>query len=371
MNKIWTWILVIVVAAGVLWSLQSSMSAPSADNPVKLGAVLSLTGIAADYGASAKNGLQLAVDEINRNGGVEGRLVTLAIEDDHTDPKTAISAFRKLTSVDGVQGIVGGIFDFATVPLFPVADETRTALISPANMRIPGGVEPAGYSFVLMPDFKKVVRELKGYLSQSSTNKLAVVHFKSVFGQEIATTLSGVMSELGRGPIVDESYTQIGGNDFTTVVLKLKQQGVDTVFLDMVGADPVNFLSRAREQDYHPRIISYYGIIDSFATEGTDKSLLEGVVVLDWESSSDRFTKLYKERFGVVPTHSAEKSYLAAYAMSEAIANTANPSEVAAYLESHAIETPSGTIVFNKDHAVDSTLVQIKVVKNGELVPLN
>src|SRR3989344_1785123 len=315
-------VLAVLVAGGIWFALAGRPTTPSADNPIRLGAVLSLTGIAASYGEPARNAMQLAVEEINARGGVDGRMVTLTVEDDQTKPDKAIAAFRKLTSVDKVAAVAGGNFDFATAPLLPVAEAEGIAFLSPANMRIPGGIEPSGQSFVLMPEFDTVIRELTSYIEAHETNKLAVVHFKSAFGTQIATTLSAVMQELGRGPIVDEAYTSIGNNDFRTTVIKLKQQGVDTVFLDMVDVDPVNFLTAARDLDYHPTVISYYGIVDSFAAPGADRSLLEGVVVLDWESSSPRFETLYEKRYGVKPTHTAEKSYQSIYALAQAVAAT-------------------------------------------------
>jgi len=362
--------LVIVLVVGGTWLFyEKELVATPVGNSIKLGGVVSLTGIAAGYGEPARNAMQLAVEEINESGGIESRPVTLVVEDDQTKPVSAISAFRKLTQIDGVDGVVGGIFDFATIPLFPVADAEKVAFISPTNLRISGGLEPTGNSFVLMPDFSKVIRELKTYLFKSQTKKLGVVHFKSVFGQQIATTLSEIMAELNREPIVDEAYTTIGNNDFRTTILKLKQQKVDVVFLDMVDIDPVNFLARSRDLDYHPQVISYYGIVDSFSAPDKDKSLLEGVVILNWESSSARFSALYQKRYGVLPTHSAEKSYVAVYVMAQAIAATKNREEVPAYLASHSFETPSGTIAFNADHAVNTTAVKIEMVKDGKLVP--
>ncbi|MBI4087006.1 ABC transporter substrate-binding protein [Candidatus Kaiserbacteria bacterium] len=366
------WIAIVVLVALGAWFAYNKKepAAPTADTPIKIGAVLSLTGIAADFGEAAKKSMEIAVDEINRNGGISGRTVTLVIEDDRTDPKAAISAFKKLTDVDKVDAVVGGIFDFATIPLLPLADSAKVAFLAPTEMRIEGGLIPSEHSFVMMPDFSKVIRELKTYLAQNETKKLAVVHFKSVFGTQIATTLSEVMGELGRGPIVDESYNAIGANDFRTTVAKLKQQEVDTVFLDMVDIDPVTFLSRARELDYHPQVISYYGFTDSFAAQDRDKSLLEGAVILDWESSSPRFSELYEKRYDTPAVHSAEKSYMGIYVVANAVAATEKREEVAAYLASHSFETPSGTVTFNADHAVDSTTVKINVVKDGKLVPL-
>jgi branched-chain amino acid transport system substrate-binding protein len=311
--------------------------------------------------------VNLAVDEINNNGGVNGRMIKLYIEDDRTDPKQAVSAFRKLVDVDRVDGVIGGMFDFAVQPVFPIAESTQTPIISPTNFRIEGGFELNDYSYVMYPDFSKVIRELKGYLAKTGSQKLAVIHFNSVFGKEIAKTLGSVMAEMGKGPIIDESYNQIGGNDFKTTILKLKGRGVDTVFLDMVDVDPVNFLSRSRELGFSPNVISYEAIRDSFASVDADRSLLEGVVILNWEYGPEDFVKKYQERYEIDPVKSADKSYAAIYVLVQAIANTSSHDAVSPFIATNEFATPYGIISFNRDHAVETTPVRIDIIKDGQL----
>lgn len=359
----------VLVGAGLVYK-GSSFSAQQTNNPIKIGALLSQTGVAAAFGEEAHKSIQLAVDDINKNGGIDGRKVELYIEDDHTDPKEAVSGFQKLVSVDRVDAIVGGMFDFATQPLLPIADSSQTTLISPTNFYIPGDFKLTPYSFVMLPSFSSVIRELEGHIAKSNTQKLAVVHFKSVFGQEIVTTLSGVMQELGRPPVIDESYPQIGGNDFRTLILKLKQQNVDTVFLDMVVEDPLTFLRQARDLDFHPAVVGYNGLTDSFTDAGADKALIENATILDWEFSTPNFIEEYQAAYGAVPTKSADKSYAAVYILVQAVARSKDRAEVGQYVATHTFDTPLGKVQFNENHAVDSTPVKIETVKNGVLVPL-
>ena len=75
----------------------TSPASPSSKEPITIGAIISLSGAAASYGEYAKDGMQLAVSEINAKGGVNGRDVKLIIEDDKTNGKDAVSAFKKLT----------------------------------------------------------------------------------------------------------------------------------------------------------------------------------------------------------------------------------------------------------------------------------
>ena len=141
--------IVIVVAFGAWFLFINNKPSPAVTgNPIKIGAILSQTGFAASFGESAKNAVQLAVEDINKSGGIDGRPVVVYYEDDHTDAKEAVSAFQKLTSIDHVDAIMGGLFDFAAQPLFPLADTNKIAFVSPDNFRIPNGFELTPNTFV-------------------------------------------------------------------------------------------------------------------------------------------------------------------------------------------------------------------------------
>ncbi len=342
----------------------------SSSNPIKIGAVLSLTGDAAPWGEYGKNGMELAVKTINSKGGINGRQVELLTEDDHTDPKQGVSAFNKLTSVDHVDGIIGGVFDFTAQPLIPLAETDKIAFISPSNFRIPGGFDLNDQSFVMLTDFSQTIMKLEPYLSSSPVKKLAVVHFKSTFGGEISKTLDGMMKNLGKGGIIDTPYSQIGNNDFKTIIAKLKSQNVDAVFLDMVANDPLIFLTQAKQLGYHPTIITYNGALDAFANE-TDKSPLNGAVILNWEVTSPAFKAVYEKEYGIPPTKSADKYFDAAYVMAEGIAHSANKSQVATYIAQNSFTTPNSTVSFTPEHAVQDVHVEVQVMKNGILERLD
>ena len=184
MKKI-LWSIAGVVIIGLLVVSIYRQEKKNIDNPIKIGAVISLTGFAAPWGEFGKNGMELAVKNINDAGGINGRMVELKIEDDRTDGKQAVSSYNKLVSVDGVDGVIGGVFDFTALPIIPLAKNNNTALISPSNFRIVGGFDLNDQSFVMMTDFNKVLKQLDSYIKKEGIKKLAVVHFQSSWGNEI------------------------------------------------------------------------------------------------------------------------------------------------------------------------------------------
>lgn len=358
--------IIIIVLAVVL--VKNNKPKVSTANPIKIGAVLSLTGVAAPWGEYAQNGINLAVKMINDNGGINGREVVVAIENDNTDPKQAVSAYDKLVSVDKVQGVIGGVFDFVTQPLIPLALTNKLTFISPSNFYISGGFELNDQSFVMLTEFNQTIKKLTPYITNSSIKKLAVVHFQSTFGGEISKTLDGVMKDLGRAGVIDEAYNQIGNNDFRTTIIKLKNEGVDAVFLDMVGNDPLNFLTQAKQLGFAPTIMTYNSALDAFANE-TDKSPLEGVVFLNWEITTPQFASLYQNAYGITPTKSADKYFDAVYVLAQSIANSADSSQASAYMAKNTFKTPnSSSIAFTSKHSVQDTLTKVQIMKNGTLV---
>src|SRR5437870_485955 len=94
-------------ASAMLW--EASMSVKAESGPITIGAVLPLTGDAAHWGIPARNGAELAVDEINRAGGVGGRTLALMIEDDRCQPADGIAAFNKIMTAANPPVILGAV----------------------------------------------------------------------------------------------------------------------------------------------------------------------------------------------------------------------------------------------------------------------
>ncbi len=341
---------------------------PTSGEPVKIGAVLSFTSFAAPWGESAKKGIDLAVKMINKDGGIDGRPVEVIYEDDQTDGKTAVTAYNKLVKVDKVSGIIGSVFDFNTQPLLPLAESDKIALITPSNFRIDGGFELGEHSFTMLINFDDMIRSYTEFLGQDKIKKLAVVHYTSTWGVEITKTIAEIMASYGKAKPIEEVYTQLGGNDFRTTILKLKAADVDTVFLDTLDEDTVNFLKRSKELGFKPTFITYTGALEVFNNQ-QDKSLIEGVSLVNWEISSPEFNKLYKDAYGVLPDKSADKAFDALYVMAHAIAASPDASAVATYIANNSFKTPNTTVRFISDHTVASTSIEIQTVVGGKLAP--
>ncbi len=347
----------IVALAFIGYSLLSDRSEEN-EGTIRLGAIISETGVAASFGEMSRKGIKLAVSEINAKGGVNGRTVEVVFEDDGTDPTKALSAYQKLVSVDNVSAIIGSNFDFVTQPLFAAAKTGDVAVVTPSSPYYAGYFEENQNAFFMMTDLPQIISTFDSYLKTQEFNKIGILRYPSVFGEMFSREL---------GASVDETYAEIGNNDFRTQILKLKSSGADLVFLDMVANDPEQFLKQSRELGYSPKVITHVGVKQALASTESPE-LYEGIVVLDWNVSPEAFVKKFTDTYSLAPDNSANRAYDAVYVLADAVANSRNRTDVSAYLAVHTFATPNGTVVFDKNHAASSMPVLLERIEGGKLV---
>src|SRR3989344_4743654 len=127
------WLVIILLIGWGIVAYSKNTKQESATGPIKIGVVLPLTGDAAVYGEPARNVYQMAVDEINKAGGVNGRELSLVVEDGKCNGKDAASAAQKLVNVDNVKVIIGGICSSESLAITPIAAEKKVAVFSPGS----------------------------------------------------------------------------------------------------------------------------------------------------------------------------------------------------------------------------------------------
>ena len=372
MKKIIASIIVVIIGYFGFFYKQSPRTAQN-NSPILIGTIISQTGIASAYGEASKNGATLAMEEINKNGGINGRTVKLIHEDDATDPKTGVGLYKKLTSLDHVDAIIGSNFDFVVSALFGVASTSNTVIITPTSARIVGSVDTNKNSFTTLSDFSTIVYALDGYLTKTPYKKLAVIHYTSGFGEEITKTLNNISVKNNKGIVVEETYNQFGITDWGPYILKMKKQGVDMIFADMLGDDFTRFAIESKRLGWNVQLITHEDIRDMLNKKGTDLSALQGVVVLNWDVLGDdaNFTKKFTERFGHGPELHAAQAYVTTYVLAQAISESNGNTETLVHnLETETFETPLGKFSFSKDHAGNSTPVKIQKIVGNKLIKI-
>ncbi len=365
MKKLITFILILVVVGFIFQNRElENMN----NDPIKIGAVLSLTGVAADFGDMALKAMNLAVDEINEQGGIEGRLVELYVEDDQTTPQDAVSAYNKLVGIQGVDAVIGGLFDFTAQPLLSLAKRDEIVFISPINFIRQGSFDMNEYTFVMYPRFDDVVQELNDVIAQREVDSLAMLRFESAFSESIQNTLSRLEDSGEVDAFTVETYKEIGASDFRTNILKLQDAEPDAIFLDMLDFDTVKYIKEAAALGFDPAIIGHTTLRDVLNNPEFDSKLLNGAIMLDWEIPSEDFVEVFEEVYQERPRRGGVKSYDAVYVLSEAIAQSAPVHEYLEKTTFSTINTPS--LRFTEEHGAESTPIKVYEVVGGEFVEI-
>ena len=183
-------------------------------------------------------------------------------------------------------------------------------------------------------------------------------------------TLEKIMSNVNGAPLVTETYLGIGTSDFRTNILKIKNQTLDAVFLDMLDFDIIKYMNEARNLGFKKPIIGYTTLRDVVNNKDVNKADIEGALMIDWEIPSDEFSKAFFVKYGEMPRRGANKSYDTIYVLAEAIANTNSQKDVPKYMETHSFKTLNGSFEFTPEHTVAKTPVKIFEVRNGQLVEI-
>ena len=298
--------------------------------PIKIGVINMLTGPFAEGGSFQVNGLQLALEDVNKAGGILGHPVELHTEDNASTNPGTVLAFSKLFTDPAIKAIVG-----------PIAS-TQIQAASPAIAKagIPtmiGGTDPSLtrvnnkwvfrarpndlYSSKVIADFGVNTLKLK---------KWAIVHATDAFGQGGAKALTEALQALGVTPILDQGYTS-NTQDFAPIVLAIKKSGVEVLGTYMtVPADQAIFAKQLRQLGVN---IQWVGSPTTAAvtTRNLAGDALYGTyAVADFNAEANEaardFTKRYRERFGIYPDNFASWSYDALHILALAM-NNANSTE--------------------------------------------
>lgn len=345
--------------------------------PVKLGVIAALTGDAAVYGETLRNVTQIAVDEINKSGGINGQQVEAIYEDGKCNGKDAASAMQKLVSVDKVQVVLGGFCSSESLAAVPIATQARVALFSPGSSS---------------PDLTNVSRFFaRNYPSDASQG---VVLAEAAYGKKSFKSVAVMQEQTpyaqGLFKVFNEKFTSLGGNvvkeefpstvtDFRSQLTKLRAINPDALFLDtQTPAVSSRILKQVQDMNWKPQIIIADATIGDPATLTANAAILEGAIGAEFgvDPANPKFQHLlsaYKDKYGKEPNYQSyvQTIYDAIYIYKDAITAVGYDGEkVADYL--HRLSGWSGasgsvTIGADGDRVGGHRL---EIIQNGKPVVL-
>lgn len=309
----------------------------------KIGGTGPLTGDAAIYGNAVKNGAQLAVDEINAEGGVQ---FELKMEDDENDPEKAVSAYNALKDW-GVQLSLGSV---TSKPAEATATENfadRIFALTP-SASAPAVTEGKDNVFQMcFSDPNQGTASAEYIADNQMGTKIAIIYKNDdVYSSGIYEKFKAEAETKGLNIVSTTTFTSSSATDFSVQLGEAKAAGADLLFLPIYYQPASLILQQAKSMGYAPKFFGVDGMDGILTLEGFDTSLAEGVMLLTpfnadaEDEKTQSFVTKYKEQFGDVPNQFAADAYDCVYAYKAAIeASGATPDMSAEELCDLTIQT--------------------------------
>ncbi|MDW9545195.1 ABC transporter substrate-binding protein [Sinorhizobium meliloti] len=314
------------------------LSATAAHADVKFGALYPFSGQLALLGEESARGLEIAVDEINAAGGIQGEKVVL-VRGDAVDNNQAIGEARRLISLEQVAAIFGTYSSARSIAASQVAELSGIPYFELGAVADEVTGRGLKYLFRTNPyaaDMGKMIVDMvadkiaPGIGKKPEELKIGIIYEDSSYGTSVSTHQANYAKERGLNVVVSSGYPA-ATVDMSSLVLELKQAGVDVVLQTSYQNDSVLFLQQANEAGYKPAAVigggGGYSMQPTADAVGHD--VIDGVLDVDFTQylvntkatpGLDAFVEAYKAKYGSAPRsgHSLN-NYVGAKALLEAI----------------------------------------------------
>jgi branched-chain amino acid transport system substrate-binding protein len=329
-----------------------------------------MTGQYAVFGEQMKRGAELAVKDINAKGGVNGEQLVLEIGDDACDPKQAVAVANQFVN-KGVTFVAGHFCSGSSIPASQVYNEEGILQISPASTGVT--LTEQGFDNVFRTCGRDDVQgtfAANYVVDNGIAKKVAVLHDKTAYGKGLADEFKKQLNARGVEEAIYEAITA-GDKDFTALITKLKDAGVDLIYLGGYHTEAGLIVRQAREQGFDAKLMSGDALVDKQYWEITGptgegtlmtfapdprKSPAAADVVAEFKASG------YDPEGYTLYTYAA----IQAFADAATKAGSTDPEAVAAALREGSYETVLGTLGFNEKGDVKEPKYVMYVWKDGQ-----
>lgn len=365
----------IIVAVGIAFGLgfwlgdnQNKNSISALSEPIKIGVFTPLTGDGASYGNAMKNGLDLALADINKNGGLLGRKVELVYEDTHLDINEAVKAMNKFIYIDKLSIVIAAEGSGPTSSVAPLADSTRTIMVV-ALASTPMLKEAGDYVFRVIPSDDYQGKEIAKLAIELGHKKAGVLYVNDAYGVGIKDVFLEEFSKVGMISAV-ESFGP-GSADFKSQLAKIKN--ADPGVLVIVARKEFSIiLKQIKELDLKAQIIASETLKDEAIIKASGDAA-EDVLLVYYAEPIDYidFKSRFQARYNVEPAFYAEFGYDALGVLAEAIkeAGVMKTQDIKNALYDVEYQGATGMIKFDANGEVAEKPFDVFQVKDGQFVP--
>lgn len=319
--------------------------------PVRIGSILSLSGTLANYGELEKRGFELAVRHINEEGGIDGRPLEILFEDSELDPKKAISAYSKLTSVNKVPMIAGAVGSSVCLALAPLATRDQVVVMS-AGASSPKLTGASPYFFRVAPSDTIGAARLVDWVLAEGHQRVAILTIENDYGVGQRDVAVRRLEEKGQKPVLMESCVP-EASDLRPQIERIRKANPDAVLLLTHAPEAGYFLKQAKEAGFTVRTYGGDALTDPAILEIAGPAAEGARYMLPAKGSGpiyEKYAKAYRETYNAEPEALGLKAYSVAQVAAAALRNAeAKGDALRSYLATMPdLDTAMGKVRFDQ-----------------------
>lgn len=364
--------LLAVTMCGSLLSIKSYAQEKEVET-IKIGAILPLTGGIAEYGERCKKGIDLAVEEINKQGGINGKTVEVIYEDSKGVAKEGVSATQKLINIDKVKSIIGAVASSVSLAIERITTQNEVILISPASSSPKlTGISP--FFFRTWPSDVLEASVIADFAYKKlRIKKVVIIYVNNDYGIGLKEEFKKTFTNFGGKVLLVEGYPQ-DSKEFRSILTKVKAKKPQAIYLAGYHKEMAFATKQIREMKIKSQILgdADYGIEELLTiTKEASEGAIYATPTYDPKKGTKsmlEFADSFKQKYGKEPSIFEANAYDAMGILSSAIKSSGyesrNISDYISKLKNY--DGASGSITFEKGDVKKA--IAIKIIKGGKFV---
>lgn len=321
MKKLFGVVLTIVMVMSLFAGCNSSNGGDEGAARIKIGAIGPLTGGAAIYGNAVKNAMELAVEEVNAEGGVQ---FELNFQDDAHDAETSVNAYGILMDW-GMQMLVGPVTSTPAAAVAAEAEADGVFMLTPSASSVKV-IEGKTHVFQMCFSDPNQGVGSADYMSEHGIGKSVAIIYRSDDAYSVGIYEKFVSEAAAKGIniVYTGTFEEANKTEFSSQLTAAKQAGADVLFLPIYCESIAPLMTQAVSMGYDVDYFGVDGMDGILEVEGFDTSLAEGAYLLTpfsadaTDEKTTHFVEAYKAKYNEVPNQFAADAYDCVYAIYEA-----------------------------------------------------
>jgi branched-chain amino acid transport system substrate-binding protein len=371
----------------LIGGIAAALVAASASAVITLGASVQLSGPLANTGRYYRDGYEMAIDTINKAGGVKvggkSEQLELKILDNQSDNNLAVRQYVQLVTQDKISLLLGPFASDAVIATSSVAEKYQVPMVQGGGAS--DQIYSRGYKYIFgtLPAATKYFEstiEAMGKLNPAPKT-VALLYADDAFDVSVAKGTRDLIKAAGLTTALDERYST-NASDFASLLARIKSANVDAVLVAGHETEILNFIRQAKSLSVSPKIYSFtVGVpsADFRKALGKDADFAFGMtswlptatLTDQWFGNAEKFEQAYKARFGYEPDYHAASAVadVEAYAKAIEAAGSTDPQKVRDAVAKLNFDSLYGPIKFDEKGQISlpQTVIQ---VQDGKVVPI-